>query len=375
MSRGHFYARLEESDWKFVRRVASMQSFDAAIVKAPYLADYPESDSRHGQPTDRLTEALGERGFSWALDPATALFGHPRAAEWASPRARSCPMAAALPLPWDPGLIIGDDEAALELLSRAEAIQRNATAFSVPYLEVRKPGEGHLEANCSLIGMGAELAGDRRVLAYLQTLRGELLRGRAIEAARRMIAAGAQTIAIRIRSLRPESLEDIVAYLELVAFIEDRGVRAVADSVGLLGPTLVAGGADAFSSGARYFQAVPKTLLSRWQEPDHHHEEDAEDRGGGRPILYQVPGTLIETPHQELDDSVAACPVEGCKASAPGAGRRERRDHNLHDFKRRGREAAALGYGYADVLRTLPGDRPAVWARALDQVAERRRAV
>jgi hypothetical protein len=375
MSRGHFYARLEETDWKFIRRAASDQSFDAAIVKAPYLADYPEGDSRHGQPTERLTEALGDRGFSWALDPATAVFGHPRAAEWTSPRVRACPMAEALPLPWDPQLLVGGGEAALELLSRADAIQRSATAFSVPYLEVRKPDEGHLDANCSLIETGVELAGDRRVLAYLQTLRGELLRGMAIEAARRMIGAGAQTVAIRIRGLRPDSLEDIVAYLELVAFIEDQGVRAVADSVGLLGPTLVAGGADAFASGARYFQAVPKALLSRWQEPGHETTEDGEDHGGGRPILYQVPDTLIETPHDELDVSVAACPVEGCRASTPGAGRRERRDHNLHDFKRRGREAATLGYGYADVLRSLPGVRPAVWARALDQVAERRRAV
>src|SRR5262249_20802667 len=93
MSRGHFYARLEETDWRFIRRSATNKTFDAAVVKASYLADYPEGDSRHGQRADRLTEALREREFSWALDPATAVFGHARAADWTSPRVQACPMA------------------------------------------------------------------------------------------------------------------------------------------------------------------------------------------------------------------------------------------------------------------------------------------
>jgi len=86
---GLFYARLEDKDWKFLGRLNEPPPFDAAVVKAGYLAPYPDEDSRHGEAADRLSATLVEKEWPWALDPATAAHGHARAAEWTGPRARN----------------------------------------------------------------------------------------------------------------------------------------------------------------------------------------------------------------------------------------------------------------------------------------------
>jgi hypothetical protein len=371
-SRGLFYARLEETDWNFIRRLVDTRTFDAAIVKAAYLAPYPPGDSRQGEPADRLIKALDDRGLQWALDPATAAHGHHRAAEWTSPRVRACSMARAMPLPWDPTLLQRRDEAVVGLLSRADFLQRTSGAFAVPYFEMGGRDDLRIDANCSLIGMAAEFAGDRRPLAYLQTLRSRLRDGSAAAAAHRFIAAGAQTVMIRIRGIKPAVLEDVVAYLDLVDLIGSEGARPVADCTGSLGPVLVAGGADAFTSGARYFQAVPKHLLARRHETENKQGE--EGRGGGAPIRYQVPGWLTAVDRDQADLSLPPCQVAGCRALVDGAGARERREHNLHEFKRLGGEAAAAGLAYSDMLRALPGELPRIWAMALDTCAAQRRA-
>jgi len=372
-SRGHFYARLEETDWNFIRRLVDTRTFDAAIVKASYLAPYPPGDSRQGEPAERLIRALDGRGLQWALDPATASHGHHRAAEWTSPRVRACSMARAMPLPWDPALLQRRNEAAVELLSRADTLQRTSAAFAVPYFEVGGRDDVCIDANCSLIGMAAELAGDRRPLAFLQALRSHLRDGSAAAAAHRYIASGAQTVMIRIRGIKPAVLEDVVAYLDLIDLIDSEGARPVADCTGSLGPVLVAGGADAFTSGARYFQVVPKQLLARRHETEKKQGEE-EARGGGAPIRYQVPGWLTAVDRNQADSSLPPCQVNGCRALADGAGPREWREHNLHEFKRLGSEAAATGLAYSDMLRALPGELPRIWAMALDTCAAQRRA-
>ena len=47
---GLFYARLEDRDWKFLKRLGREAPFDAAIVKAPYIAPYPEGDAATAKP-------------------------------------------------------------------------------------------------------------------------------------------------------------------------------------------------------------------------------------------------------------------------------------------------------------------------------------
>jgi hypothetical protein len=368
---GLFYARLEDRDWRFLERLGEEAPFDAAVLKAGYLADYPEGDSRHGEEAGRLTKVLGEKEWDWALDPATAAHAHPHAAAWTSPRARSCSLAQSIPLPWS-AAALADPGLAAELIEAAVDLQSGSRALATPYLEVGRAEDPAIAANCGLISMSAERATDQRVVAYLQTLSGRLLDGSAKAAAEGFIAAGAETVFVRIRRFDPRNLDHVLAYLELVEAIEAAGARPVADSTGHFGAVAVAAGAFAFSAGARFFRKVPDALLQR---PSESSEEDEEkESGGGPPILYEHPGRFEGVHPDEAGPHLAACPVSGCLADAGKAKARHLRAHNFHEFRRQARLAASLGLRFAEVLRGIGSTETKLWAAALDRRADQRRA-
>jgi hypothetical protein len=370
---GLFYARLEDRDWKFLKRLGAEAPFDAAILRAGYLAAYPEGDARHGEPSDRLTETLGEKEWNWALDPATAPHAHPRAAEWTTPRAKNCVLAQSAPLPWSPALL-QDADVAAELIDQAVSLQIGSRALAAPYLEVGAAGDPAIEADCALLTQTAERAADQRVVAYLQTLAGRLVDGSALAAAERFVAAGAETIFIRIRRFDPHRIEHVLAYLELVERIDALGARAVADSVGHFGVVAVADGAFAFSAGARFFRKVPDALLQRPNEPSEEDEEEDKDGGGGPPILYEHPGELAGVHRDEAGPHLRSCPEPGCLAEGGKGKARHLRAHNFHEFRRQARLAAAEGLDFAATLRAIGSAQATLWAEALEQRATQRRA-
>jgi hypothetical protein len=360
-SRGLFYARLEDRDWNFLAKLGDDPPFDGSVIRANYLAEYPPEDRRHGQQHDRITEALEEKGWPWALDPHTAPHAHHRAHEWTTPRARSCTLAQALPLPWTLEHI-ADPEAQGELIDRSVALQESAGTLAAPYVEVDRRDPRSIQVNSQLITATAERAGDQRILAYLQALQGSLRSGTAAEAARRFIDAGAETIFIRIRGFNSVNLDQLVDYLELVELIAADGARAVADSADYFGTVAIAAGADAMTGGARYFRTVPAALLTRPPEPPEEDSDDEEDKkGGGLPLLYELPGLL-----ERVSPSEEPAAPEGEPALI--------RTHNFRELQQISRLAAREGLRFAETLRAIGSSQAMLWAEALDQRAERRRA-
>jgi hypothetical protein len=369
-SRGHFYARLEDQEWNLLEALPDQAPFDGAIVKAAYLAPYPEGGRRHGRNPFHLRDVLNRRGWKWALDPGTAPHGHHRANDWSSSRARQCTLAQALPLPWEASKI-ADPEVAQFLTDRAAVLQETSAAIAPAYFESAGANHVAVDANCELIRRISERAMDQRVVAYLQTLPSHLRSGDVARIAERYIAAGAQTILVRVRGLDPLRLEDVVAYLALIEQIDHGGARAVADSVGFLGPVLVAGGADAFSAGARCFQKVADALLS----DNSKQRGDGDDSSGGGPELqYAEPGRLIGSRRRGLAGQAFPCPHPGCRAEGGRGENRFVREHNFHEFKELSVTAAAAGFAYVDHLRALGTPQALLWAKALDSRAAQRRA-
>lgn len=370
---GLFYARLEDRDWKFAEKLGADAPFDAAIVKAPYLAPYPDDDGRYGEDPDRLTKALVEKKWDWALDPATAAHGHPHAAHWTGPRASNCSLAQTIPLPWTPEQL-QDPRLATELIERASSLQITSRATAAPYLEVSNAEDPAIDANCNLLSLAAERASDQRVLAYLQTLGSRLLDGTAIAAAERYVAAGAETVFVRIRRFAPEDLGQVLAYLELVERINALGARAVADSIDHFGAVAIADGAFAFSAGARFFRKVPDALLQRPRERSEEEGEEQDDGGGGPPILYENPGQLTTVSRDDAGPHLVACADPDCRAENGRGKPRYLRAHNFHEFRRLAREAASQGLDFAVTLRAIGSPKTILWAEALDQRAAQRRA-
>lgn len=371
-SRGHFYARLEDREWNLPEALPDKAPFDGAIVKAAYLAPYPEGDRRHGDDPLRLRDVLNRRGWKWALDPGTAPHGHHRANDWSSPRARQCVLAQALPLPWEASKV-ADPEIAQLLTDRAAALQETAAAIAPAYFESAGAADVAVDANCELIRKIAERAMDQRVVAYLQTLPSHLRNGDAAKIAERYIEAGAQTILVRVRRLDARRLDDVVAYLALIEQIDEGGARAVADSVGFLGPVLVAGGADAFSAGARCFQNVADALLS--DNSKQRGNDGEESSGGGPELLYAEPGRLTGSRRDGLAGHVFPCSHPSCRAEGGRGDNRFVREHNFHEFQELSRTAAAVGFAYVNHLRALGTQQALIWATALDSQAAQRRAV
>lgn len=370
---GLFYARLEDRDWKFVRRLGANAPFDAAILKAPYLAPYPADDSRHDEDPERLTKALLEKEWDWALDPATAAHGHPRAADWTSPRAANCALAKTVAMPWTPELLL-DPGLAADLIDQADSLQLKSRALAAPYLEIAGSEDPATQANCNLISHSAERAGERPVIAYLQALGGRLLDGSAEAAAERYVHAGADTIFLRIRRFQPLNLEHVLAYLALIERISALGARAVADSVGHFGVVAVADGAFAFSAGARFFRKVPDALLQRPSERSEEEDDENDSGGGGPPILYETPGGLSGVHRDDAGPHLDDCPVPDCLAEDGTGHPRHLRAHNFHEFRRQARLAAAEGPEFAARLRAIGSAEAIIWAEALDTRAAQRRA-
>jgi hypothetical protein len=361
MSRGRFFVRVEHSEADFLAGLSRdvPLPFDGAIVSADYLAPFPDQDYRHAKRPDRLVDELAAHDAGWLLDPATAKLGHDLVEQRLRPRPANSPIAKAVALPLTPRLAFQTGEAEA-LIDAAAGVQLRSRMFTAPYLEVRGGDDPHLDANLRLLSLARERAGDRHLVAVLQTMSSYVRDGSAREAARALVAAGAETVLVRVRRLAPESAgtDDVVAYGRLIRVIGSAGAFAVADCVGRLGPVLVATGADGFSSGAYRFRTVPQDLCPT--------------SGGGSSgvLMWEAPGRFASVPREMSDSMIGArtCGVPGCPSPAGGGSEIDVRVHNLHEFQRLASEAAALGLGLAPTLKRAGPGYPALWATALEQL-------
>jgi hypothetical protein len=233
------FLRVEHGEWDFLSALDhdSAVPFDAAIVSDRYLAPYPEQHSRHGEPPDRLLDELTALHVPWLLDPDTARLGHHLIAQRSRPRAANSPIARAVPLPLSPklGLPSGEAEA---LVDATAGVQLRSSMFASPYLEISGVEDPRFETNIRLLELSCERAGDRVLVAYLQTLSRYMRDGSATAAGTALAAAGADFIVIRIRRFSPEtaSTENLLAYAQLIAAIESTDASTITDAVGRLGP-------------------------------------------------------------------------------------------------------------------------------------------
>jgi hypothetical protein len=359
MPRGRFYLRCESDEWDFIRALKEPRPFDAAVISDRYLADYPEGHARHGQARDRLIGALVAQGSHWSIDPDTARLEQASSSTRQRPRAANRPLAQALPLPLSAERLATRD--AVDALVEAGSVhQHGSRAFVAPYLEVTGPADPRFATNLRLLERAGQLAGDRTLIAYLQVLRGDLIGGGASAAAFALARAGAEVIFIRVRRFEAEQAtsEELLAYATTIDAATRAGARVVADCVGRLGPALIASGADGFASNARSFRKVSDDL----------HPAGG---GGGGELLWEVPGASTGIALSG-GTSPVRCELDRCPApSGPSENHAAVRAHDLHEFQRLARLAAAEGLAYAARLAQSASPVARGWAQALAELARR----
>jgi hypothetical protein len=109
-------------------------------------------------------------------------------------------------------------------------------------------------------------------------------------------------------------------------------------------------------------RSVPAALLTRPPEPPEEDFKDEDDnQGGGQPLFYELPGLLERV-------------SPGEEPAAPNGELALIRAHNFRELKRMSRLAAQQGLQFAETLRAIGSPQAMLWAGALDQSAERRRA-
>lgn len=364
MSRGNLFLRVEHGEWDFVASLdhEATVPFDAAIISDRYLAPYPDGHRRHGEAPDRLVDELEDLHVPWVLDPDTARLGHHLIEQRWRPRAANSAIARAVPLPLSPRLSLPSGEAEA-LVDAAAGVQLRSRMFASPYLEVSGVADPRFETNLRLLELSRERAGDRAVVAYLQTMSRYMHDGSAAAAGVALASAGADVVVVRIRRFSPEAAtaENLAAYAALVAAIEATDAVMVADAVGRLGPVLVACGADAFSSGAFHFRSVPDDLCP--------------SGGGGNlvPLSWEIPGRLASAPRGHtaaVAPGWVRCSYPKCPAPTGAESEVAVRTHNLHELKTQARLAAAEGFAYAARLRAAGAGYPAEWASVLERLQQ-----
>jgi hypothetical protein len=360
MSRGRFYLRCESDEWDFISGLSTSVPFDAAVISDRYLADYPDDHARQGEPRDRLITALEGRGVQWSVDPDTARLEQRKSAERQRPRAANRPVARALPLPLTVDAL-AQQEAVDALVEANTRHQLGSRALAAPYLEVVGPDDPRFAINLRLLARTRELAGDRAVIAYVQVLKRDLLNGGAAAVASRVAGTGADVVFVRVRRFEPEkaTTDDVLAYAGVIDAGSNAGARVVPDCVGRLGPVLVATGGDGFASNAWRFRKLPDDL------------HPAGGGGGAGLLVWEQPGAPVGVV-SAVGDASASCHVGDCPApDGPTGDNVATRIHNLHEFQRLARLAAAEGLGYAARLASSPSPVVRGWAAALQELERR----
>jgi hypothetical protein len=91
-------------------------------------------------------------------------------------------------------------------------------------------------------------------------------------------------------------------------------------------------------------------------------------------MFYEHPGQLASVHKSEAGPHLASCPDPDCKAEDGKGASRFIREHNLHEFRRLGRQAASEGLEFSQTLRAIGSPEGLIWAAALDERAAQRRA-
>lgn len=359
MASGQIYLRPEHEQWDLIRASAPRRPFGAAIVYARYLAPYQHGHPRAGHSPTGLVDALREVKIPYVIDPGTpALTKSDVATSKEAARLRQSPMVAAIGLPLRPG-DLANSARRDQFVDDTMAVQTGADAVAPPYLEYQCRGSDVLALNIAMLRRCVASAGRQLPVAFIQLTRAALLDGRLRRIAPAYAKTGVKRVFIRVRHLNAEaaSADEFRAYLDGIAAFRALDVEVVPDCVGRLGPSLVAGGAISFSSGAVYYRKVSACLLNK-------------SGGGGLEVSYEVPNGWHALP-RAARHRAPACFVSGCVAAPAEAKLDDLREHNLHLLREESRLAAANSLAWYAARLIASGQPDAVaWGEVLRERAQ-----
>jgi hypothetical protein len=327
--------RPEYHQWGFVG--ANPTAFDAILIPARYRAGFPEGHRRHGGDHDGLVEAAVKAGSPRYDDPGTPALCSKGVVKYASAlRLTQTPAARAVTLPLRPESL-RDAGRRNAFVDAAVQDQVGSATLAAPYLDARNIRDERHGLNVLMTRRVVASTADQIPAAFIQGTRHALLSGTLAAMAGDYASTGVRRVFLRVRGLKPEHADrdEFLAYLDLIEALKARGVEAVADCSGRLGPALVAGGAFAFSLGTQFFRSVSAPLLS------------AGGGGGGTPLGEETVGAWSEQPRED------------------GADLDRVRANNLNEFRRLAALAASDPAALIDEMRSSGNRYAIVWAAVL----------
>lgn len=357
------YFRPESSEAALVRTAGERGAFDAGIIRAKYLADYPKGHPLEGDDPSELARAFRERRIAYVVDLDTpALCRSELRDEAIERRLRSTAAARALDLPLAPDEL-NDTAKRTFFVGENIAMQAGAQALAAPYLEVMSEQDVRLQLNAAMVADVVAAGDGRPVVAFVQVTRHRLESGLLRRLAAHYAGIGLSSVVLRVRDLDAEEATTIQLrnYLEAVDAFAAHDLHVIVDCVGRLGPVLVARGARGFSTGARFFRKVAQSPINTG------------GGGGGGDLLFEVPGRLRGVAvGLRRTSGIPRCAVGECATAGNSPTNAQLREHNLHSLKALGQLAAALGpAGFAAYLLDGGDDREREWARVLLEQVER----
>ncbi len=355
------FVRLQHDQWSFARERA--RAYGGAIVWAKHVAPYPSDHHSHGQPGDRVAQAVVGVKRHLVVDPGTHQLcskGAPRYPSAA--RLRNTGAASVLTLPLTPDQL-ADPSVRDSFVDASMHDQRLANAVAAPYLEPRsRRDERHL-LNIQMLRRVIRSAGTQTPIAFLAVTRSKLIAGLVPQLVPDYAATGVERVYLRVREggEKADAVE-VRAWLQAIDAFKAHGVEVFPDCVGRLGPILVHGGAAGFSTGTDFFRTAAKPLLSRG------------GGGGGTPVSIESPNGWSELARDSGDiAAMGPCPDPDCPVGRREASLDDLREHRLHTLDRLARRAADQDtLGLVRSLRASGQPRAREWA---DVLVERSRRV
>jgi hypothetical protein len=341
-----FYYRPQHNDHRFLEQYPRRGPFDAAILPSRYLAPYPPGSrsDRLGFTGRELADALHSSGAPYVVDPDTPVLAAVGNSTLPTPRIGAMPHAQVLPLPISPmSFAIDADRQAFA--RTAATAQVGAAALSAPYFQFERAGDRWQLVNLALIDDVRSIAQGRPLVAFVQAPVESLLAGEVSAAAPSYSDVGVARAFLRVAGFDPRFADSaaVVAYRRALDAFSAEGIEAIADCVGRFGLVAVGAGAAGFTSGSRFFQAVPEQLT---YDPSEDIRSD--------PCLYEVPLRWFAMAHaaaRRAAHLLPTCPVTGCGALAAASGSQDLKEHLIHYFTDHVRRVALSGA--ADVRRSL----------------------
>lgn len=361
--RSTLYFRPESSEAALVRSAGERGAFDAGIIRAKYLAEYPTGHPLEREDPEELARAFRERRIPYVVDLDTpALCRSELRDETIERRLRATSAGRALKLPLAPA-DLSDPGQRTFFVGENIAMQAGAQALAAPYLEVMSERDTRLELNVGMIADVVAAGDGRPVVAFVQVTRHRLLTGLLRKLAGHYAGIGLSSVVLRVRDLDAEEATavELRNYLEAVDAFVAHNLQVIPDCVGRLGPVLVARGARGFSTGVRFFRKVAQSPINTG------------GGGGGGDLLFEVPGRLRGLAiGLRRSSGIPTCAVAGCATVGSSPTNSQLREHNLHSLKALGQLAAELGSaGFAGYLLDGGDEREREWARVLVEQVER----